>query len=126
MFFHFHSQFHEEESHIHILTPGAIKLPVWNIEKSFITITSSKRTVLELGMSMSIVPNMTLLDLLPISVEESRLLGAGNAYTPVRAGFAGDTYTPANETAQHGGARMERDGNAGQSKDNQSQWCLYL
>ena len=28
---------------------------------------------------------------------------------PASAGFAGNTYMPANETAQHGGARMERD-----------------
>ena len=55
-------------------------------------------------------------------------MGAGNAYTPARAGFLSDAYTPANErpTAQHGGARMERDGYAWQSKDNQSQWCLDL
>ena len=26
-------------------------------------------------------------------------MGAGNAYTPARAGFVGDTYTLANETA---------------------------
>ena len=26
-------------------------------------------------------------------------MGAGNAYTPMRAGFVGDAYTPANETA---------------------------
>ena len=26
-------------------------------------------------------------------------VGAGNAYTPAQAGFVGDTYTPANETA---------------------------
>ena len=25
-------------------------------------------------------------------------VGAGNAYTPARAGFVGDEYTPANET----------------------------
>ena len=52
---------------------------------------------------------------LPIS-EESQLrrpMGAGNAYMPLKAGFAGDAYQPANEmkwqTAQHGGTHMKRD-----------------
>ena len=36
-------------------------------------------------------------------------MGAGNAYTPVRAGFDGDVYMPANKTANgtHGGTHME-------------------
>ena len=37
----------------------------------------------------------------PISAESRhcRPVGAGNAYTPARASFVGDAYTPANETA---------------------------
>ena len=43
-------------------------------------------------------------------------MGAGNAYTPVRAGIVGHAYTPANETADlvslnmTAGARIKRDG----------------
>ena len=38
---------------------------------------------------------------LPISAESRfrRPVGVGNAYTPARAGFAGDAHTPANEKA---------------------------
>ena len=38
----------------------------------------------------------------PTDIDESRLrrpVRAGNACTPVRTGFAGDAYTPANGTA---------------------------
>ena len=67
-------------------------------------------------------------------------MGDGNAYTPAKAGFAGDAYTPANEMADCTKDRdlvslnmavpvKKRDGYdvcAWQSKDNQLQWCLYL
>ena len=55
-----------------------------------------------------------IINYLPISAESRlrRPVGADNAYMPARAGFVGNTYTPANEAAdmaQHVDTRMLRD-----------------